>query len=142
MTADEKAAIMNLKKAGYSLSGIAQETGMSRNTIKTFIRRAGLTETTADENPERTQSLLPEQPCRNCGKPVIQYPGRKEKKFCSDRCRMRFWNKNAAGAGRVNMKAHTCPTCGGTFYAYANRNRRYCSHECYVTARFGGGVCG
>ena len=35
----------------------------------------------------------------------------------------------------------TCPSCGSTFYAYGNRNRKYCSHECYVEARFGGAAC-
>ena len=37
VTADEKTAIIRMKEAGYSLSAIAQETGISRNTIKTFI---------------------------------------------------------------------------------------------------------
>lgn len=141
MTADEKATIIRLKKSGHSLSAIAQETGISRNTIKTFIRRAGLSETAADKNPETSHGQLPERPCQACGKPVIQYPGKKEKKFCSDSCRMRFWNRCADGANRAGMKAYICLACGATFYAYVNRNRRYCSHECYIIARFGGSAC-
>ena len=42
---------------------------------------------------------------------------------------------------RKAMYEYTCPTCGSTFYAYGNRSRKYCSHECYIAARFGGAVC-
>ncbi len=34
---------------------------------------------------------------------------------------------------------YRCPRCGSTFRAYRNRNRKYCSHECYIADRFGGG---
>ena len=35
----------------------------------------------------------------------------------------------------------TCPACGKTFSAYGKRNRKYCSHECYIIDRFGGVAC-
>lgn len=35
--------------------------------------------------------------------------------------------------------AYVCPNCGQSFTAYGNSHRKYCSHECYVTARFKGG---
>lgn len=32
--------------------------------------------------------------CLCCGKEVVQPGGRKEKKFCSDKCRNKWWNSN------------------------------------------------
>ena len=141
MTADEKNAIMKLRKAGRSLTQIANETGISRNTVKTFCRRQGLTGN-AETMPDTvfTDSTW-EKPCLFCGQPVTQYPGRKEKKFCSDSCRNKYWNTHAGETRRAAMLEYTCPTCGKTFYAYGIRNRKYCSHYCYVEGRFGGTVC-
>ena len=137
MTADEKNAIIKLRKAGRSLTEIADETGVSRNTVKSFCRRQGLT---ASTDAPITDAPL-EKACRFCGKPMAVYPGRKEKKFCSDACRNKYWNTHLGETRRAAMLEHTCPACGKTFYAYGIRNRKYCSHECYVAARFGGAVC-
>ena len=75
--------------------------------------------------------------CKTCGTVVIQTPGRKAKKFCSDRCRMKWWNSHA---DQVNKKATydlVCMNCGCSFQAYGNSKRKYCCHECYVEDRFG-----
>ena len=50
VTNDEKAAIIQMRKAGRSLSAIAEETGLSRYTIKTFIRRMRVTADSADDD--------------------------------------------------------------------------------------------
>ncbi len=78
--------------------------------------------------------------CLCCGKEVAQTPGRKEKKFCSDRCRNKWWNSHL---DRVKRKANyefICPQCRKPFTAYGNAKRKYCSHECYIAHRFGGGT--
>ena len=140
MTKDEKNSIARMRKDGCSYSQIARELGLNENTVKTFCRRKGLTGTAV----EMSEPVIPgvtEKPCCQCGKPVIQYPGRKEKKFCSDACRNRWWNSHIGQVRRKAMYEYTCPSCGSTFYAYGNRNRKYCSHECYIEARFGGAAC-
>ena len=137
MTADEKNRILILRKAGRSLTEIADETGISRNTVKSFCRRQGLRDTPDTPITDAAQ----EKTCRFCGKPMMVYPGRKEKKFCSDACRNKYWNTHIGETRRAAMLEHTCPACGKTFYAYGIRNRKYCSHECYIVARFGGTVC-
>lgn len=76
--------------------------------------------------------------CECCGKEVMQKPGRKLKRFCSDKCRNAWWNQHQ---DQVNKKAnyeYVCPCCKKTFIAYGNANRKYCSHECYIEDRFGG----
>ena len=141
MTADEKNTIIKLRKAGKSLTQIAEETGILRNTVKTFCRRQGLTGD-VESMPDVAVTDKPwEKPCQYCGKPMTIYPGRKEKKFCSDSCRSKYWNEHIGEVRRAAMLEHTCPTCGKTFYAYGIRNRKYCSHDCYVEGRFGGVVC-
>ena len=95
----------------------------------------------AKEYTEKTSNAIPQQPCKYCGAMILEIPGRKEKKFCSDDCRNRWWNKHLAEATRKNMSNYVCPACGKTFSAYGKRNRKYCSHECYITDRFGGVAC-
>lgn len=140
MTTDEKTKIAGMRKDGYSYAAVAREIGLNENTVKTFCRRNGLTGGTAGMSVPDFPGITQKE-CRCCGKPVIQYPGRKEKKFCSDSCRSKWWNAHLDGAGRKAVYEYRCPTCGGIFHAYGNRNRKYCSHECYIEDRFGGKAC-
>ena len=78
--------------------------------------------------------------CNCCGKPVAQNPGRKEKKFCSDACRTRWWNSHLDLVKRKAIYHFTCPTCGREFTAYGNAHRKYCSHTGYIEDRFGGAL--
>ena len=119
MTDEQRSVIVEYRKEGLGYKKISRLTGICESTIKTFCHRNGC-----------------------CGKPIIQYPGRKEKKFCSDSCRNRWWNSHLHLVKRKAMYDFVCPTCGKSFSAYGNRNRKYCSHECYIEARFGGATCG
>jgi len=77
--------------------------------------------------------------CPCCGAEVRQNPGRKVKRFCSDKCRNAWWNSRLE---QVDRKAHykfVCACCKKPFTAYGNAGRKYCSHECYIKDRFGGG---
>ena len=132
MTTSEKAMIAQMRRDGASMTEIADKLGLPRNTVKSFCRRSGT-------EPTPTMAV---KMCLCCGKPMVQYPGHKEKKFCSDKCRLRFWNSNLGATQLNGMAAYTCPACGKAFYAYPGRKRRYCSHGCYVSARVGGAACG
>lgn len=103
MTINEKNEIARLRKAGKSVNDIADELKLSRNTVKSFCRRNNLTGP-ADQMPDITIPDMAEvKPCLHCGKPVVQTPGRKEKKFCNDICRNRFWNSHLAQVKRKAM---------------------------------------
>ena len=131
MTSDEKKTIDDLRARGLGYVRIAREIGIPENTVKSYIRRSGRR---ADTSGGATEI----KPCLCCGKPVKQNPHRKEKRFCSDACRMKWWNEHP---DRVNKKAvyeYKCPQCGRPFTAYGNSKRKYCSHQCYIEARFGG----
>lgn len=140
MTTNEKTRIAEMRKSDCSYAAIASELGINENTVKTFCRRNGLTGTPAEmKKPKFTE--ITEKPCQCCGKTFIQYPGRKEKKFCSDACRNKWWNSHLGEVKRKAMYEYRCPHCGSVFHAYGNRNRKYCSHACYIADRFGGAPC-
>ncbi|WP_231465828.1 hypothetical protein [Selenomonas sp. FC4001] len=67
-----------------------------------------------------------------CGNHLEQVLRRKKKKFCSDGCRIRWWNHHMH-----LMKANAvCVHCGKEFHGRSGR--KYCSHRCYIAERFGG----
>ncbi len=137
MTTDQKNSIVWMRKSGIGYAAIAQELGLSKNTVKTFCRRNDLISASGEVPQAETNKRF----CPQCGVPVQQTPGRKEKKFCSNICRNKWWNAHQGDVKRKAMYEFVCPACGKSFYAYGNRHRRYCSHECYIRARFGGGPC-
>ena len=71
-------SIDSLRLLDMTPTAIARSLGVSVNTVKSHIRR----------HPELPGILR----CLSCGKPVEQTEGRKAKKFCSDKCRMHYWN--------------------------------------------------
>lgn len=83
MNDSQRNQIKRLRQDGYSYRRIAQSLGISENTIKTYCRRQGLGGVVS--TTKATDGI---RFCTNCGAAVIQTAGRKEKKFCSDKCRM------------------------------------------------------
>ena len=117
MTDMQKEQILKLRSEGLGYIRIAREMGISENTIKSFCRRNART-----------------------GIEVEQTSGRKMKKFCSDRCRMKWWNAHSDKIVRHKTHHYKCPCCGREFEVYGNSRRKYCSHPCYINARFKGGA--
>jgi len=70
---------------------------------------------------------------------VFYKEGRKHKRFCSDLCRNRWWNSHLDLVKRKAHYEYVCPACKTAFSVYGNANRKYCSHACYIRARFGKG---
>lgn len=82
----------SMRLQGYKPTFIATVLGISVNTVKSHIRR----------HPEIPNTLL----CEYCGKPVMQNEGRKAKRFCSDKCRVAYWNnKRRKGADENDTKS-------------------------------------
>ena len=70
--------IDRMRLDGSTPTAMARKLGISVNTVKSHIRR----------HPVIPGTL----PCVCCGRPVLQNAGRKAKKYCSDRCRITYWN--------------------------------------------------
>ena len=116
MTNEQKEQIKKLRDSGYGYATIAEALGLTKNQVSAFVGC-----------------------CRCCGKPLVQVSGRKEAKFCSDACRNKWWNAHLDQVNRKAIYEYTCPCCHKPFTAYGNSKRKYCSHECYIRARFKGG---
>ena len=120
MASKKASEILELRRQGLGYKTIAAITGYSVNTVKSTCRR---------------HPPLNEKVCLQCGAEIEQLPHRKEKKFCSDKCRMAWWNSHPE---RVNRKAFyhlICAHCGQPFDSYGNDHRKYCSRACYAEAR-------
>ncbi len=136
MTDEQRNQIREYRANGMGYSKIAQALGLSVNTVKSFCRRKGLGGVVAFTS---NVTLTDTKVCECCGAEVIQNPGRKLKRFCSDRCRNKWWNEHLDQVDRRANYEYVCPYCHKPFTAYGNSKRKYCSHECYIADRFGGG---
>lgn len=139
MTEKQKIQIADMRGEGYGYIKIARMLGLSENTVKSFYRRKKLTRRTDAVSHMAVPVMDGQRFCLYCGVEVAQTPGRKEKKFCSDRCRNKWWNSHLDRVKHKAIYEYICRHCKKPFTAYGNAGRKYCSHECYIKDRFGGG---
>ena len=133
MTVAEKNYIIRYRQMGKSCTEIARALVLSVNTVKSFCQRSGIAPIgqATGTSPEETLCLC-------CGEKIKLQPHRKPKRFCSDACRLRWWH-----AHRDMEKSavdRRCLSCGRAFRS--SREQKYCSHACYIEARFGGSTHG
>lgn len=133
MTEHQREKTIEMRKAGCGYAEIAKELSVSRDTVKTFCRRKNITVDSIDA-PKEIGGI-----CLECGKSIVQMSCRKPKRFCSAECRQKWWNAHPERIGKKAVYEYICPNCSRPFTAYGNSHRKYCSHECYVSARFKGG---
>lgn len=131
MTDEQKAKITDFRMKGVGYKKIAQEIGLSENTVKSFCRRTSI------QKQEMAAPTKPDSVCECCGKPMEQIPGRKKRRFCSDACRQKWWNSHLHLVQRKAVYRLKCHHCGRDFEVYGNSRRKYCSHACYIAERFG-----
>lgn len=129
MTNEQKEQITALRHQGYGYSKIAQTLSISENTVKSYCRRNGLNSDTLGNTAT----------CKQCGKPMAVNEKYKPRQFCSDRCRFLYWNSHHSRSRQKTIYHLVCKKCGATFESHGNKNRKYCSHDCYIAARFGKG---
>jgi len=127
MTQTEKNTITRMRGDGAGYARIAQELGININTVKTFCRRNGLTGSTAESVTGKR--------CLQCGAELQQQAGRRERKFCSDACRNKWWNAHLDQVNRKAFYTFTCAECGQPFESYGNSHRKYCCRACADRAR-------
>ena len=136
MTNEQREKITTLRYQGYGYTAIANSVGLSKDSVKSYCRSHGLA---GEKAKSHSLAEVPTQLCLNCGKPLIQLPGKKKKKFCCPECRTTWWNAHPEAVKQKAVYAFTCSECGKKFTAYGNAKRKYCSHSCYIAARFKGG---
>lgn len=118
-----KQSILTMRQHGATFAEIAGILSISPNTVKSICRRNDVRISSLDKTDAGV--------CKNCGQPLIQIPGKKEKTFCSNHCRSAWWNKNRS---RKPYRL-TCYCCGKEFIGFGNRKKKYCGQECYRLSR-------
>lgn len=113
----QKIQIDYLYAHGNNLKEIAQELNLSYRQVHHY------------------KSQLTGERCLQCGKAIKQTPHKRKKKFCSDKCRITWWNHNADMCTRTPHHTHECEYCHKTFNCYRAVEQKYCSRECYNKAR-------
>ena len=117
--------VIALQKQGLGYRRIASALGLSPNTVKDYCKR---------------HPYIPDiKRCPQCGAVLQNTPHKREKKFCSDKCRLSWWNSHPELVNRKAIYHLTCAHCGKPFDAYGKANKKYCSRICYADARRKGG---
>lgn len=130
MNAQQRESILYLRGEGVSYSKISEKLKISENSVKSFCRRNSR-ENSSGEKAQRPSGTF----CRQCGKRLAQTAGAKQKRFCSDKCRMSWWNSHPEAVNHKIVNQITCMSCGQVFSSYGNRKRKYCSRSCYAQAK-------
>lgn len=151
MTEIQKQQIIALRTKGLVFAEIANQMNLSINSVKSYCRRNEIVpDATAsivsepEHIDEATAGSLPESACESrstcklCGETLVNTPGHRQKTFCSAFCQRKYWRGHRGLMRHPSFITTTCPNCGQTFSDYAGHKRKYCSHACYISHRYGG----
>ena len=140
MTDYEKEQIYKLRAEGIGYKAISSLLGLNRDAVRSFCKRnrlngeAKLVSLNIEEQKKRHHI------CEYCNKPLKQKKTGRVRKFCSDECRRKWWNKNQDKRNKSEeaIYKYICVKCGKEFICYGDKKRKYCSHNCYIKFRFWG----
>jgi len=127
MTEAQKIQIRILREQNFTFTQISEQTGISRNTIKSFMRR----------ETSKKEAVHDKGVCLNCKKILSQLPKTKPRKFCCESCRNAYWNTHRHLSKQSNSHYIICAYCRKSFNSHGRKNRKYCCRKCYINARFG-----
>ena len=119
MTDLEKARVDELRSQGLTYQEVAKRTGVGLSTVKMHFLRM--------KSPDARNRT-----CLLCGKSLGKDVPAK-KKFCTDKCRCRYWAAHPERLGCAERHLFDYPVCGKRFYAY--KPAKFCSLECYHRSR-------
>ena len=138
MTDFQEKQIRELRVRGIGYRAIASTVGLSRDIVRNYCKKHGMDgfaeELTVNLKEQMQQGIA----CIACGREIHQPTTGRPRKFCSEECRRQWWKVHQSQLKRRPTAYYrkVCPYCGKEFLAYGNKNRKYCSHECYVHDRF------
>ena len=127
MTNEQKEQIASLRYLGYGYSKIAHSLKMSENTVKSYCQR----------NAFGRDDINSTAICKLCGKPIVIKEKCKPRQFCCNKCRIAWWKNHNHHSYEKPTYQVVCQHCSSAFESTGNKSRKYCSHECYIAARFG-----
>lgn len=125
------------RRQGYGYGKISKLINVSKSTVATYCRRNAVKPITQSKDLKASERTISDNTlCKYCGSELLQSKRGQPKKFCSEICRHSWWKEHEQ---ELNKKAYylvTCKNCNKLFESYGNKNRKYCSHECYISDTF------
>ncbi len=127
---------LRLKGAGYKSIGTV--VGLSRDIVRNYCKSHGLTGYASALTKNIRMKMDSGEACLYCGGDVAQPKTGRPKKFCCEKCRRAWWKQHPEAVNRSEVASYECicENCGKKFISYGNKNRKYCSHDCYIKHRF------
>ncbi len=122
MKKEQKDKIIQLKNSGLGYKTIAKTLGLSPSAVRSVC-------ISKYNDPDKFGT------CKNCGIRIKYTLGKKKRLFCSDACRLNWWNSHMNEVKRKAYYTFKCPCCNTEFIAYGNNKRIYCSQECYIKSK-------
>lgn len=123
--------IDRMRLQGKSYLTIAEQLNMSVSTVKAYCKRHPVSATRCDNKIE-IQNDNRSSTCRQCGVEIKQNIHKRERLYCSDSCREKWWKEHLGGKTTDRRCLFICPICGRRFIAYGQR--KYCSYKCHGIA--------
>ncbi|QSX09552.1 RNA polymerase subunit sigma-70 [Alkalibacter rhizosphaerae] len=138
MTDFQKQQIREFRIRGVGYRAISSITGLSRDIVRNYCKAYGLDGFARDLNINIKEKIDKQEACLSCGKDLKQPATGRKRKFCSDDCRRDWWQRHPDSIKRneETIFEYTCAYCGQEFKVYAQKSRKYCSHECYIRDRY------
>lgn len=117
---------------------IASIVGLSRDIVRNYCKHHGLDGFAVEFTANVKEQIDRHAACQQCGKPIAQPATGRRKKYCSDECRRQWWTEHQDELIQNQSAVYklTCVYCGKDYQSYGNKDRKYCSHECYIRDRF------
>ena len=135
MTEQQKITIRNLREQNFSYIAIARAMSLTVSTIKSYCQRSGLAGNRKDAFKSQSNNL--KALLTFCSQ-IIQKEKVKRRIFCSDECRVTWWNSHLELVKRRNPHTDRCLCCGNEFTWHGSKERKFCSHACYIKHRYEG----
>ncbi|AVP55283.1 hypothetical protein K144313037_17600 [Clostridium tetani] len=133
MTDEQKERIKHMRQQGIGYKKIANEIGLSRDSVRGYCRRNGL-DGLGEEIAMQHKILMQEEfiyvLCLQCGKEIKQNATGRKRKYCSMECK-RVWDKAHRKAFDLE-----CAYCVKKFKSLGIKHLKYCSRDCYIKDRF------
>lgn len=138
MTDFQAKQIRELRMRGVGYRSIASVVGLSRDIVRNYCKTHDLDGLATDVKINIKEKMEKGEACLSCGRDLKQPDTGRKRKFCSDTCRREWWLQHSDNIERKETAYYelTCAYCGDDFKVYGNKNRKYCSHNCYVHDRF------
>lgn len=139
MDNNQKREIVRMRLCGMGYRTIANEVGLSRDIVRNYCKSRGLAGYASEGIIiDERKFTKDKNVCAECGSRIIQPKTGRARIFCSDECRRQWWSRHPELVNRKETAYYKriCLYCGKAFVAYGNKDRKYCSHDCYIRDRF------